>query len=167
MTNHGLGLYLAEREISLIRTQVGDRYILDALRQKDLNLGGEPSGHILMTDFATSGDGLMTGLVMLSALVESGKPASASLQCFTDTPQVLVNIKADHHDQMARAMADQSVISAIAEAEAVLGDHGRVVIRPSGTEPLLRIMVEATEASAMQTWADTLKDVVEKALTAS
>ena len=166
MTNHGLGLYLAERKISLMRTQVGDRYILDALRQQKLNLGGEPSGHILMTDVATSGDGLMTGLVMLSALVEAERPASAVLQRFTDTPQVLVNIKAQDHDQMTRAMADQSVISAMAEAEAELGENGRVVIRPSGTEPLLRIMVEATQAQTMQKWADTLKEVLEKALAA-
>jgi phosphoglucosamine mutase len=164
MTNHGLGLYLAKREITLMRTQVGDRYILDALRQQKLNLGGEPSGHILMTDYATSGDGLMTGLVMLSALVESGKPASESLQCFTDTPQVLVNIKADDQDQMTRAIGDPLVVSAMAEAEAELGDDGRVVVRPSGTEPLLRIMVEATQAKTMQKWADTLKDVLEKAL---
>lgn len=166
MTNHGLGQYLAERKIGLMRTQVGDRYILDALRQQKCNLGGEPSGHILMTDFATSGDGLMTGLVMLSALVESEKKASESLQCFTETPQVLVNIKAEDQDQMTRAMADQTVTSAIAEAEAELGHDGRVVIRPSGTEPLLRIMVEAINDKTMQKWADTLKEVLENALQA-
>ena len=85
MTNHGLEGYLADLGLGLIRTQVGDRYILEALRKEKLNLGGEPSGHILMRDYATSGDGLMSGLVMLSALVEANRPASATLHRFPAT----------------------------------------------------------------------------------
>lgn len=164
MTNHGLGRFLADRDIDMLRTQVGDRYILDAMRQKNLNLGGEPSGHVLMTDYATSGDGLMTGLVMLSALCMADKPASVSLQKFRETPQILVNLKAERRQDITDAMENHIVKEAISSAEDALGASGRVVVRPSGTEALLRIMVEAEDATDMQKWAQTLEQVMQDAL---
>lgn len=167
MTNHGLGRYLADKKIDLMRTQVGDRYILDEMRQHSFNLGGEPSGHVLMTNFATSGDGLMTGLVMLSALVMANKPASEALQHFTETPQVLVNLKTECRQDITKTMENKDVIDAISSAQDALGSSGRVVVRPSGTEPLLRIMVEAEDKSEMQYWADTLETVISEALQAA
>jgi phosphoglucosamine mutase len=167
MTNHGLGRFLADKNIDLIRTQVGDRYILDAMRQHDFNLGGEPSGHILMTDYATSGDGLMTGLVMLSALIMAGKPASEALQKFKETPQILVNLKADSRQAITDTLENKAVKDAIIAAEQALGASGRVVVRASGTEPLLRIMVEAEDAKDMQEWADTLEQVMKARLDAA
>lgn len=167
MTNHGLGRFLADKNIDLIRTQVGDRYILDAMRQHDFNLGGEPSGHVLMTDYATSGDGLMTGLVMLSALIMAGKPASEALQKFNETPQILVNLKADSRQAITDTLENKAVKDAIIAAEQALGASGRVVVRASGTEPLLRIMVEAEDAKDMQEWADTLEQVMKARLDAA
>ena len=164
MTNHGLAGYLDGLGLGLIRTQVGDRYILEALRQEGLNLGGEPSGHILMRDYATSGDGLMSGLVMLSALVEGNRPASETLHRFAATPQIHVNLAAQSHEQTAEIITDKKLTATIAAAEADLGAGGRVIVRASGTEPLLRIMVESTNAKAMQIWAKQLKDVVEAQL---
>lgn len=166
MTNHGLGRFLAENDIELMRTQVGDRYILDAMRQHDLNLGGEPSGHVLMTDVATSGDGLMTGLVMLSALKMADKPASQALQKFAETPQILVNIKANRRPDITKTLEDKTIKEAIQTAQDALGASGRVVVRPSGTEPLLRIMVEAEDKSDMQEWANTLEAVITDTLNA-
>ena len=167
MTNHGLGRFLADKNIDLIRTQVGDRYILDAMRQHDFNLGGEPSGHVLMTDYATSGDGLMTGLVMLSALIMAGKPASEALQKFKETPQILVNLKADNRQAITDTLENKAVKDAIDAAEKALGASGRVVVRASGTEPLLRIMVEAEDTKDMQVWADTLEQVMKVKLDAA
>ncbi len=164
MTNHGLEGYLADLGLGLIRTQVGDRYILEALRKEKLNLGGEPSGHILMRDYATSGDGLMSGLMMLSALVEGAHPASATLHRFPATPQMHVNLAAKSHQQTAEIIGDKKLAATIAAAEADLGEAGRVVVRASGTEPLLRIMVESTNPKAMKAWAEQLKDVVEAQL---
>ena len=166
MTNHGLGRYLAESDIELMRTKVGDRYILDAMRQHDLNLGGEPSGHVLMTDVATSGDGLMTGLVMLSALMMADKPASQALQKFTETPQILLNIRAIRRPDITKTLEDKAIKEAIQTAQDALGASGRVVVRPSGTEPLLRIMVEAEDKSDMQEWANQLEAVITNTLNA-
>ena len=166
MTNHGLGRYLAESDIELMRTKVGDRYILDAMRQHDLNLGGEPSGHVLMTDVATSGDGLMTGLVMLSALMMADKPASQALQKFTETPQILLNIRAMRRPDITKTLEDKVIKEAIQTAQDALGASGRVVVRPSGTEPLLRIMVEAEDKSDMQEWANQLEAVITNTLNA-
>lgn len=166
MTNHGLGRYLAESDIELMRTKVGDRYILDAMRQHDLNLGGEPSGHVLMTDVATSGDGLMTGLVMLSALMMADKPASQALQKFTETPQILLNIRAMRRPDITKTLEDKAIKEAIQTAQDALGASGRVVVRPSGTEPLLRIMVEAEDKSDMQEWANQLEAVITNTLNA-
>ena len=164
MTNHGLASYLESLGLGLIRTQVGDRYILETLKKEKLNLGGEPSGHILMSDYATSGDGLMSGLVMLSALVEGARPASETLHRFPATPQMYVNLAAKSHEQTAEIIGDKKLTETIAAAEADLGTGGRIVVRASGTEPLLRIMVEATNPKAMKTWAQQLKDLVEAQL---
>jgi phosphoglucosamine mutase len=120
-----------------------------------------------MTDYATSGDGLMTGLVMLSALIMAGKPASEALQKFKETPQILVNLKADSRQAITDTLENKAVKDAIIAAEQALGASGRIVVRGSGTEPLLRIMVEAEDAKDMQEWADKLEQVMKARLDAA
>ena len=159
MTNHGLAQYLDSQGIALERTNVGDRYILERMRAGGFNLGGEPSGHILMTDYATSGDAIMAALKMLSVLKDAGRPASEALRKFTALPQRIINIKSDDRDQMLSVLSSAPVQQLINDAEASLKGSGRVVIRPSGTEPLLRVMVEAEDDGVMN---KTCEDVAEQ-----
>ena len=161
MTNHGLNQWLIDQGMALDRTQVGDRYILERMRSGNFNLGGEPSGHILMTDLATSGDAIMAGISMLAAMQKSGKPASQSLRRFTPLPQRMINIKGDDRDRMIAVINTKPVQSAIKDAEGDLGNTGRVVIRPSGTEPLLRVMVEAEDQHQMNSLAENIAKVIE------
>ena len=166
MTNHGLGQWLNSQDIALERTNVGDRYILERMREGGLNLGGEPSGHILMTDLSTSGDAIMAALKMLAELKKSDKPASTSLRRFTALPQRMINIKGDDRTAMINTINSASIQSAIQDAEAELGSTGRIVIRPSGTEPLLRVMVEAEDQRQMNTICEHIAKQIEGALSA-
>ena len=161
MTNHGLNQWLTDQGMTLERTQVGDRYILEKMRASNFNLGGEPSGHILMTDLATSGDAIMAGISMLAAMQKSGKPASQSLRRFIPLPQRMINIKGDDRDHMIAVINTKPVQSAIKDAVGDLGKTGRVVIRPSGTEPLLRVMVEAEDQHQMNSLAESIAKVIE------
>ena len=161
MTNHGLATWLQERGFALERAQVGDRYILERMREAGFNLGGEPSGHILMTDHGTSGDGLMAALKMLAALKTAGEPASKALRRFKPFPQRIINISCEDRGRVDATMADASLAKAVAEAEKGLAESGRVVVRPSGTEPLIRVMVEAREKAAMESTARNLAGIVE------
>ena len=161
MTNHGLNQWLTDQGMTLERTQVGDRYILEKMRSGNFNLGGEPSGHILMTDLATSGDAIMAGISMLAAMQKSGQPASQSLRRFSPLPQRMINIKGDDRDRMIAVINTKPVQSAIKDAEGDLGKTGRVVIRPSGTEPLLRVMVEAEDQHQMNSLAENIAKVIE------
>jgi phosphoglucosamine mutase len=149
MTNHGLAQFLESQGIALERTNVGDRYILDRMRSGGFNLGGEPSGHILMTDYSTSGDAIMASLKMLSELKKADRPASEALRKFTALPQRIINIKATDRDKMLSVMASKAVKKITSAAEDHLSGTGRIVIRPSGTEPLLRVMVEAEDDTVM------------------
>ena len=158
MSNHGLEKYLGGLGLKLHRTQVGDRYIIDAMRKHNYNLGGEPSGHVLISDYATSGDGLMTGLVMLAELVASDAPASTALRRFTATPQTLVNMPVRDSQTATTLLKSPRLAEAVKSAESELGSGGRVLIRPSGTEPLVRIMVETADASRMQKLTASLAD---------
>ena len=161
MTNHGLAQWLTEQGLALERTQVGDRYILEKMRTSKLNLGGEPSGHILMTDLATSGDAIMAAISMLAAMQQSDQPASQALRRFTPLPQRMINIKGDDRDRMIKTINTKPVQSAVSDAEDELGKTGRVVIRPSGTEPLLRVMVEAEDQHQMNSLAENIAKVIE------
>ena len=153
MTNMGLEKCLYERGVKLLRTAVGDRYVVEAMRQSGYNLGGEQSGHIIMTDFTTTGDGLIAALQFLAAMVETQKRASELAHVFEPFPQKLHNIKY-HGDN---PLEKKSVKNAICEAEARLSTSGRVLTRKSGTEPLIRVMVECENARLMN---DVLEDVV-------
>jgi phosphoglucosamine mutase len=138
MSNLGLERHVRGLGLELRRSAVGDRYVLEEMRASGCNLGGEQSGHMIMTDFATTGDGLMAGLQVLAALVEAGKPASAVLDVFAAVPQLLHNVRFAG----GAPLEAPRVQAAIADARTRLGDDGRVVIRKSGTEPLIRVMAE-------------------------
>ena len=142
MSNLGLERHLEAQGLRLLRTAVGDRYVVEAMRAGSYNLGGEQSGHIVMTDFVTTGDGLIGALQFLSAMVETGKPASALARVFPAFPQVLTNVR---YRKGAAPLEAESVRAAITAGEARMGDHGRLVIRKSGTEPLVRIMGECDD----------------------
>ena len=146
MSNLGLERKLASEGLTLHRTQVGDRYVLEAMRSLGCNVGGEQSGHIILTDHATTGDGLVAGLQILAAMVEEGRPASALLRQFEPVPQLLKNVRfAD-----GAPLEDAAVKAAIAGAEQELDGRGRLVIRKSGTEPLIRVMAEGDDAALVE-----------------
>src|SRR5205085_2058051 len=140
MTNLGFRLAMAERGIQVVETQVGDRYVLEALDAGGYTLGGEQSGHVIFRHLATTGDGVLTGLQLLDLVRRSGTPvAELADAAMTSLPQVLRNVRvADRGVDVGAAIAED-----VAAVEAGLGEHGRVLIRPSGTEPLVRVMVEA------------------------
>jgi len=141
MSNLGLERFVSNLGIELKRTKVGDRYVLEAMREEGFNLGGEQSGHIILSDFATTGDGIVAGLQVMAALCESGRKASDFCRRFTPYPQLLRNVR---HSGGA-PLELPGVRSAIAGAEKELGKAGRIVIRPSGTEPLIRVMAEGED----------------------
>lgn len=142
MSNLGLERFLGEQGIALERTPVGDRYVVERMRQGGWNLGGEQSGHIVMTDYATTGDGLIAGLQFLAAMVAAEVPASQLAQQFERVPQLLKNVR---FTQGQAPLEAPSVQSAIAQAEADLRGRGRLLIRKSGTEPLIRVMAECED----------------------
>jgi phosphoglucosamine mutase len=146
MSNLGLERWLEGEGLTLTRTKVGDRYVLEAMRELDANLGGEQSGHVILSDYATTGDGLIAGLQMLGAIVQSGKNASDVAHVFEALPQLLENVRF----ASAPPLDDAKVKAAIAAAEKKLGRNGRVLIRKSGTEPLVRVMAEGPTDDAVR-----------------
>ena len=160
MSNLGLERHLESKGLNLLRTGVGDRYVVAAMREGGFNLGGEQSGHIVMTDYATTGDGLLAGLQFLAAMVETGQKASALIQQFETVPQLLKNVRyAAGQDPLS---AD-NVAKAIADAETKLVGKGRLLIRKSGTEPLVRVMAECEDADLLLQVVDGIVAEVEAA----
>ncbi|MFB6609978.1 phosphoglucosamine mutase [Agromyces sp. NPDC056379] len=161
MSNLGLRRAMAEHGIRVVETKVGDRYVLEALAAEGLALGGEQSGHVIMSEFATTGDGVLTGLHLAAEMARTGKTLAELASVMTVYPQVLVNVRGvDHH-----ALADDAEIgAAVVAVEAELGDSGRVLLRPSGTEPMVRVMVEAAEQDAAERHAESLAAVVRERL---
>jgi phosphoglucosamine mutase len=146
MSNLGLERHLARLGVALVRTAVGDRYVVEAMRAGGFNLGGEQSGHIVMTDYVTTGDGLIAALQFLSSMVETGRPASDLAHSFEPLPQVLQNVRFRYG---ATPLDQDSVRAAIAAGEARIKGRGRLVIRKSGTEPLVRIMGECDDPALL------------------
>jgi phosphoglucosamine mutase len=146
MSNLGLEQRLAKDKIALKRTAVGDRYVLEEMRASGCNVGGEQSGHIILSDYATTGDGLVAGLQVLAALVEQQKPASEVLNQFEPVPQLLKNVRFNGGEPLKT----KKVQDVIAAAEAELGKKGRLVIRKSGTEPLIRVMAEGADREKVE-----------------
>ncbi|MBI4967851.1 MAG: phosphoglucosamine mutase [Rhodospirillales bacterium] len=163
MSNLGLEKYLAQMGVALLRTPVGDRYVVERMRADGFNLGGEQSGHIVLSDTSTTGDGLVAGLQVLAALVESGQPASRVLRLFEPYPQKLVNIRLPEGTSAASLLDSDPVKRAIAAAERSLAQSGRLLIRKSGTEPLIRVMVECAEAVQVESIANDVAGAVKKA----
>jgi phosphoglucosamine mutase len=161
MTNLGFRLAMAERGIKCVETQVGDRYVLEALEEGAWSLGGEQSGHVIFRDLATTGDGLLTGLQVLDVVARSGRPLAELAAVMTRLPQVLRNVRVADRDGLDAA---EALWSEVHQAEAALGDRGRVLIRPSGTEPVVRVMVEAPTHADAEAVATRLIAAVERNL---
>ncbi|WP_299410457.1 phosphoglucosamine mutase [uncultured Roseobacter sp.] len=163
MSNLGLEHFLAGQGVRLERTAVGDRYVVERMRSGGFNLGGEQSGHIVMSDYATTGDGLMAGLQFLAEMVRSGKPASELLHNFDPVPQLLKNVR---FAAGQTPLEEARVKKAIAQAEADLAGSGRLLIRKSGTEPLVRVMAEHEDAALMERAVDSVVEAVADAVSA-
>jgi phosphoglucosamine mutase len=161
MSNLGLRKAMAAHDIRLIEAKVGDRYVLEELNAEGLSLGGEQSGHVIMTKFATTGDGILTGLHLVAEMARTGKTLAELASVMTVYPQILVNVRGVDHNALH---SDAVVAEAIRSAEAELGDTGRVLLRPSGTEPMVRVMVEAADQPTADRLAHELADVVRERL---
>lgn len=158
MSNLGLERFLRGEGLDLVRAPVGDRYVLEAMKAGGYNVGGEQSGHMILLDHATTGDGTIAAMQVLAAMVRTGKPASELLHLFDPVPQLLKNVRYESGDPLAEA----SVKQAIADAEADLGSAGRLVIRKSGTEPLIRVMAEGDEEAQVIRLVEDICEAVAK-----
>jgi phosphoglucosamine mutase len=154
MSNLGLERYLGGLGLSMHRTPVGDRYVVEHMRKHGYNVGGEQSGHIVLSDFTTTGDGLVSALQVLAVVVSAGKPVSEVCACFQRLPQILRNVRYDS----GKPLEDARVVKAIESAKLKLGRQGRLVIRPSGTEPVIRVMAEGDDERLVST---VVGDIVE------
>lgn len=159
MSNLGLERYLAGLGLSLARTAVGDRYVLEHMRANGFNLGGEQSGHIILSDYGTTGDGLVAALQLLAVVKRQEKPVSEVCHCFEPLPQILKNVRY----KQGRPLEEKPVVSAIKAAELMLGESGRLVIRPSGTEPVIRVMAEGDDRDLVLRAVDEVVEAVTKA----
>ncbi|MCW2132045.1 phosphoglucosamine mutase [Arthrobacter sp. VKM Ac-2550] len=161
MSNLGMKLALQEAGVRIEETAVGDRYVLESMRAHGYSLGGEQSGHVIFSDYATTGDGVLTGLQVAAQVAKTGKPLSELAKAMNHLPQVLINVK---DVDRAAVKTNAELQAAIAAASAVLGETGRVLLRPSGTEPVVRVMVEAADMATAQTTADQLAAAVKQHL---
>ena len=159
MSNLGLERFLKSQGLDLIRSKVGDRYVLEAMKAGGYNVGGEQSGHMILLDHATTGDGTIAALQVLGALVQSGRRASELLHLFDPVPQLLKNVRFSG----GKPLDDAKVKSVIADAEAQLAGRGRLVIRPSGTEPVIRVMAEGDDAVEVEQVVDAICEAVKEA----
>ncbi len=159
MSNLGLERYLAGLGLTMARTAVGDRYVLEHMRANGFNLGGEQSGHIILSDYATTGDGLVAALQLLAVVKRLDKPVSEVCRCFEPLPQILKNVRYKH----GQPLKEKPVVSAIEAARQMLGEAGRLVIRPSGTEPVIRVMAEGDDAELVLRAVDDVVEAVTKA----
>ncbi|MEN9993239.1 MAG: hypothetical protein RLY83_809 [Actinomycetota bacterium] len=160
MSNLGLKIAMKEAGITMLETAVGDRYVLEEIRENGYTLGGEQSGHVILSHYATTGDGVLTGMRVMAEVAKSGKTLQELAGQISIYPQVLINVKGVDRARVG----DEVVQVAVKEAEAELGETGRVLLRASGTEPVIRVMVEAAEMGQAQGWADRIARVVTKQL---
>lgn len=162
MSNLGLKLGMQQAGVNVVETAVGDRYVLEEMRRGGYSLGGEQSGHLVFSNYATTGDGVLTGLQLAARVCETGKSIrTLADEAMDRLPQVLVNVK---NVDKAKAKTDEAVLDAVTHAESRLGDTGRVLLRPSGTEPVVRVMVEAATAEQAHSEAEHLADTVKAEL---
>ncbi len=156
MSNLGLERYLQSLNLSLVRTPVGDRYVLEHMREHDYNVGGEQSGHIILSNYTTTGDGFIAALQLLAVVKKKDRPVSEVCHRFEPLPQVLKNV----HYRTGKPLENSKVRSAITDAEARLNGHGRLVVRPSGTEPVIRIMGEGDDKAMVEEIVDGIVDAL-------
>ncbi|WP_368497294.1 phosphoglucosamine mutase [Herbiconiux sp. A18JL235] len=161
MSNLGLKIAMAQHGITMLETKVGDRYVLEAINEKNLSLGGEQSGHIIFADHATTGDGILTGLQLVSQMAATKKSLAELASVMKVYPQTLVNVRGVDRDGVSN---DTVLAAAVADAEDELGETGRVLLRPSGTEPLVRVMVEAGDQATADRIAESLAEIVRQRL---
>jgi phosphoglucosamine mutase len=161
MSNLGLEIALEQHGITLRRSAVGDRYVLEDMESGAYNFGGEQSGHIIFADHSTTGDGLLTGLHLAAEMARTGKTAAELAAVMTALPQILVNVTGVDHTKLA---ADTDIQALQTDLEAELGDTGRILLRPSGTEPLVRVMVEAATQDHAESVANRLAELVRERL---
>jgi phosphoglucosamine mutase len=161
MSNLGLRLAMKQAGIEMIETRVGDRYVLEQIREGGYTLGGEQSGHLIFSQFATTGDGILTGLQLVAQMAATGKSLKELASVMSVYPQVLINVPGVDRSGVETNAELQKVVQ---EAEKELGENGRVLLRASGTEPLVRVMVEAMESGTAQSWAERIARVVEREL---
>jgi phosphoglucosamine mutase len=159
MSNLGLERYLGGIGLNLIRTAVGDRYVLEHMRAHGFNLGGEQSGHIIMSDYTTTGDGLIAALQLLAVVKRLDKPVSEVCHCFEPLPQVLKNVRY----KAGKPLQETSVVKAIEAGRELLGANGRLIIRPSGTEPVIRVMAEGDDSDLINRVVDDVVEAVSRA----
>jgi len=157
MSNLGLRKAMEQHGIIVLQTAVGDRYVLESLNEHGLSLGGEQSGHVIMSDFATTGDGILTGLHLVAEMARTGKTLTELASVMTVYPQIMINVRGVDHHALG---ADEEVAKAVRAAEDRLGTTGRVLLRPSGTEPMVRVMVEAEDQATADEIANQLANVV-------
>jgi phosphoglucosamine mutase len=156
MSNLGLRLAMREAGVRLVETKVGDRYVLEALRESSYAIGGEQSGHVVMPAYSTTGDGILTGLHLMARMTATGRTLAGLAAVMTKLPQIMLNVSVVDKS----AVTAPAVLAAVAAAEAALGDSGRVLLRPSGTEPLIRVMVEASTVDLAAAHARAIADAV-------
>jgi len=161
MSNYGFELALKELDVPFVRANVGDRYVMEAMKERGWSLGGENSGHIICSDVTTTGDGIISALQILLAVVSSGRSLHEIKQGMTKMPQVMINVRMSSRQDIS---GNGEVLAAVAKTEAGLGERGRVLLRPSGTEPVVRVMVEGEDLSEVRQLAQELAATVEKAL---
>ena len=165
MSNLGLERYLGGLGLALHRTQVGDRYVVDHMRTNGLNVGGEQSGHIILSDFSTTGDGLIAALQALAVLVEVQKPLSEIGRVFEAVPQTLRNVRLPDRDESRSGILNAPTVrDVVAKSEIRLGEGGRLLLRPSGTEPVIRVMAESDDESLMNDVLDEVVAAIEQAV---
>jgi phosphoglucosamine mutase len=161
MSNLGMEVALEKLGVPFARADVGDRYVMEMLLEKGWRIGGENSGHILNLSLASTGDGIVAGLQVIAAMLRSDMSLSALNSGFTRFPQRLINVK--FADPSKNPLESDEVSAIVIEAEKEMGNAGRVLLRKSGTEPLLRVMVEAIDKTMSDFWAEKIADVVKKA----
>src|SRR5699024_1843637 len=161
MSNLGFYKALEENGMRSDKTSVGDRYVMEEMRKNGYNLGGEQSGHIIFLDYITTGDGMLTAIQLVNVMKETGKKLSELAEDVTTYPQVLKNVKVTDKNE---ALTNQVILNEIEAAEKELGDEGRILVRPSGTEPLVRVMVEAPTVEICEKYADQVVAVVDELL---
>lgn len=163
MSNLGFHTYMKDRGINTVCTAVGDRYVLEEMLKNGFNIGGEQSGHIIFLDYATTGDGQLTAVQLMNLLVTRGKSLKALTEAIPDYPQLLVNVVISE-DKKGRWDKISAVTDVIRHAGEAMGENGRILVRESGTEPLVRVMAEGKDDQAVHYWAEMIAGTIEREL---